>query len=253
MNAVVNCSCTDLLAAKLPPVQSIFADPPDNLGLGYGTYKDKIPADQYYGWIESWLLASVRLAPIVWISYYWAHDIELKYMIRNIIKYRHPLYAAKTFLWRYTFGQHSESDCGSGFRYLVRLMRRGTIIYPDAIRVESERQRLGDARANPDGRVPDDVWDAPEIWDVPRVTGNSRERRSWHPTQHPERLMERAILLCTRPGDQIVDLFAGTGTTLRVSTRLGRECITCDIDSDYAQRIAHENTVPYLTAPPGLS
>lgn len=241
-SAVYNMPCTDLLA-ELPAgqVQMIFADPPDNLGLAYGQYKDKIPDHVYYAWIEAWLLASLRVAPIVWISYYWQHDLEIKYILRNITKYRHPAFKSKTFLWRYTFGQHSDSDCGSGFRYMVRLVRSGTPLYADKIRVMSERQRIGDSRANPDGRVPDDVWD------IPRVTGNSSERRGWHPTQHPEALLERVMLLCTKYGDTVCDIFGGTGTTMRVALRLGRNCITAELDSDYANQIAKENNVPCLS------
>lgn len=253
-NGVYNLPCTDFLAA-LPPgkVQMIFADPPDNLGLGYDEYKDKLPDDVYYGWIQSWLLDSLRVAPCVWVSYYWAHDIEMKYMIRNITKYRHPAFKAKTFIWRYTFGQHTDTDCGSGFRYVVRLLRTGTPLYADSIRVESERQRMGDSRANPDGRVPDDVWSSDEIWDIPRVTGNSKERRDWHPTQHPERLVERAIKLSTKTGDTVVDLFGGTGTSLRVAKRLGRGFMISEISKDYAQRIAAENQVPLFVEPPCLT
>jgi site-specific DNA-methyltransferase (adenine-specific) len=239
---IFNCTADDLLD-NLPKAALVFMDPPDNLGLNYGAYKDKIPDDQYYAWLEGLILKSLRIAPCIWVSYYWKHDIELKHRVRNILKFRHPLYQAKTFLWRYTFGQHSESDCGSGFRYMLRLVRRDFHFNTDSIRVESERQRMGDSRANPAGRVPDDVWD------IPRVTGNSAQRRDWHPTQHPEALMERVILLCTKPGDLVVDLFAGTGTTLRVAHKLGRQPVTCDVDLDYCNHIAQENTLQVETDP----
>ena len=241
---IVNCSADDLLDS-LKKVDLIFMDPPDNLGLNYGTYKDDVPSEQYYAWLEGLILKSLRVSPIVWISYYWKHDIELKYRIRNILKFRHPLYIPKTFLWRYTFGQHLDTDCGSGFRYMLRLSRRGHAFNCDDIRVESERQRMGDARACVDGRVPDDVWD------IPRVTGNSRERRPWHPTQHPEALLERIIKLSTNSGGLVVDPFAGTGTTFRVARRLGRQAITCDLDPSYCKHIADENNLQVETAPCG--
>lgn len=236
MVKLYNCSASDLLDS-LKQVDLVFMDPPDNLGLKYGQYKDEIPDEQYYAWLEGLILKSLRISPCVWISYYWQHDLELKYRVRNILKQRHPLYQAKTFLWRYTFGQHNQSDCGSGFRFMLRLLRRNLRPNTDDIRVESERQRMGDSRANPAGRVPDDVWD------FPRVVGNAKERRSWHPTQHPEALLERIIRLHTKEGDTIVDPFAGTGTTLRVAGRLKRECLTCDIDPNYCQQIAQDQGI----------
>jgi len=66
-------------------------------------------------------------------------------------------------------------------------------IYPCQIRVPSWRMLNGDKRAAPDGKVPGNVWD------FPRVTGNSKQRRAFHPTQLNEGLVERAILLSGRP------------------------------------------------------
>jgi site-specific DNA-methyltransferase (adenine-specific) len=214
----------------------VFADPPDNLGLNYANYRDKMPADQYYNWLEMLILKSIAVGQIVWFSYYWEHDLELTYRIRNILRYRHPSWRYKKILWRYTFGQYTRSDCGSGFRYMVRLSGPGVAFDTDAILVESERQRLGDARACGDGRVPDDVWD------FPRVTGNSHERRAWHPTQHPEGLVERILRLCG-PYDRdnpwgVLDLFSGTGTVLRVAQRYGIPAIACELDAEYVVRTA---------------
>lgn len=216
----------------------VFADPPDNLGLSYANYKDKLPEDRYYDWLELLILKSIAVGQIVWFSYYWAHDLELTHRVRNILKYRHPSWRAKKILWRYTFGQYTTGDCGSGFRYMVRLSGPGVTFDTDAVLIESERQRLGDARACPDGRVPDDVWD------FPRVTGNSHERRVWHPTQHPEGLVERILRLCG-PFDLsglrgICDLFSGTGTILRCAKRLGLPAVACELDPEYCRLTRQE-------------
>ncbi len=209
----------------------IFADPPDNLGLAYASYKDKMPEERYYDWLELLILKSIAVSQIVWFSYYWAHDLELTHRIRNVLRYRHPSWRYKKILWRFTFGQYTRADCGSGFRYMVRLSGPGVTFDTDAILVESERQRLGDDRACPDGRTPDDVWE------FPRVTGNSAERRSWHPTQHPEGLVERILRLCGPYGDHgILDLFSGTGTVLRCAKRLDLPAIGCEIDPEYVRQ-----------------
>ena len=221
----------------------IFADPPDNLGLEYGEYKDKVPLDVYYQGLELLCGYAISRCNVFWLSYYWRHDFEIKARLKRILDLRFPAHSAKTFIWRYTFGQHKESDFGSGFRYILRI---GSPIWkPDVtgLRIMSERQRLGDARANPDGRVPDDVWDIPFIWDFPRVVGNCKERRPWHPTQHPEALMERIIRSsgAASMSKDILDCFLGTGTTLRVARRLGRECDGCEIDSGYIAKLKEEN------------
>lgn len=233
MSRIIHGDCMEALNL-LPKAKMIFADPPDNLGLKYDEYRDKRP--DYYQWLELLILKSLQKCDVFWLSYYWEHDLEIKYAVRQILKHRHPSWSAKTFIWRYTFGQYRETDCASGYRYILRLTAPSCTLYPDAIRVASARMEIGDARAA-GPRVPDDVWD------IPRVTGNSAERRSWHPTQHPEALMERIILFSTVAGDSILDLFNGTGTTLRVGIRLHREVTGIEMSSEYAVTAAAENKV----------
>ena len=245
---IFNGNCLDLLDQTFECAM-IFADPPDNLGLMYDEYKDKLPKNLYYNFLYEVLQKSLRHTPCLWFSYYWEHDIEIKYMIRNLLKYERPTYSAKTFVWRYTFGQHKSTDFGSGFRFLVRLHNSRATFNADSVHVTSERQRIGDSRANPDGRVPDDVWDYPAIFDHPRVVGNAKERRPWHPTQHPEDLISRILRMHTDAGHLVVDLFGGTGTTLRVAKRLGRDAVISEISPNYCKAISAETDVEITTNP----
>jgi site-specific DNA-methyltransferase (adenine-specific) len=109
-------------------------------------------------------------------------------------------------------------------------------------RVESVRQQIGDKRANPDGRVPDDVWD------FPRVVGNAKERRDWHPTQHPEALMRRIINYSCRKDETFLDLFLGTGTSFRVRKE---NVIGIEQSEKYCQEIAKEHDIVYTPTATG--
>lgn len=210
--------------------QTIFADPPDNIGLDYGEYKDNLHTLEYIEWLKRLQDLMCRHSVVSWLSIYYkwlpwilAHAADKTWEFNKKLK---------LIIWRFTFGQHNKKDFGNGYRPIIRLSDAGW--YPDVsrTRIRSRRQELGDKRANPAGRVPDDVWD------FIRVPGNAHERRTWHPTQHPEALLER-ILLCS--GGPVCDPFAGTGTTLRVAKRLGIECDTIEIDEEYCKRIAEEN------------
>lgn len=225
MQSVINADCADVIL-KLPNVRTIFMDPPDNIGLSYGTYKDSQPDVLYYPWLESLILKSMLRCETLWISYYWKHDVEIKHRVWDILKYRHPVWEAKTFIWRFTFGQHMKTDCGSGFRYILRLSK--TSMNMGGEYEESWRQAHGDPRANPEGRLPDDVWD------FPRVTGNSPERCAWHPTQHPRALLQRMVRMS---GGPVVDCFAGTGSMLHACRELGVACVGIEMDGTYCQKM----------------
>lgn len=222
--------CLEMLQ-KLPPVTCIFADPPDNIGLRYKSYKDKI-AD-YPEWLRLCVLRCVKQADVVWVSFNARWTFTMGAIVNELV-YLLDI-EAKACVQTYTFGQHRHSDLGNNHRPLWRLMKKGTPLYPDAIRVPSWRQENGDKRADPRGRVPGDVFD------FPRVTGNSKQRRTWHPTQLHEGLVERCVKLSTKPGDRVLDPFGGTGTTLRVCRKLERPCTLIEYDPAYCKAIAKEN------------
>ncbi len=67
-----------------------------------------------------------------------------------------------------------------------------------------------------------------DVWQIPFLSTVSLERTGY-PTQKPEALLERIIRASTDTGDVVADFFCGSGTTLAVAKRLGRQFIGCDI------------------------
>lgn len=62
-------------------------------------------------------------------------------------------------------------------------------------------------------------------------------------TPKPERLLERIIHIATNPGDIVLDVFAGSGTTAAVAQKMGRRWVTCELLED----TFHRFTLPRLT------
>lgn len=258
--------CLKILPKVEGVVNCIFADPPDNIDLGYGQYKDKMPDDEYLDLMEQWLECFLGTTRTVWISFNAKWTIPMGVIVDRIIRKasskKGPIWEAKPCIQVFSFGQHNQHDFGNNHRPLWRIQQEETPNYPDSIRVPSWRQLNGDKRADSRGRVPGDViptateseWMEPgTVFDFPRVTGNSKQRRSWHPTQLHEDLVERCIKSCTKEGDLVIDPFAGTGTTLRVCKRINRSCITMDIDRTYCEKIAEENGLINVIGPDNAS
>lgn len=55
-------------------------------------------------------------------------------------------------------------------------------------------------------------------------------------TPKPERLLERIIHIATNPGDVVLDVFAGSGTTAAVAQKMGRRWVTCELVEDTFNR-----------------
>ena len=54
-----------------------------------------------------------------------------------------------------------------------------------------------------------------------------------HPTMKPLKLMGRLIRNSTRPGEIVLDLFGGSGSTLMAAEQLGRVCYMVELDPCY--------------------
>lgn len=48
-------------------------------------------------------------------------------------------------------------------------------------------------------------------------------------TPKPERLLERIVHIASNPGDIVLDVFAGSGTTAAVAQKMGRRWVTCEL------------------------
>lgn len=58
-----------------------------------------------------------------------------------------------------------------------------------------------------------------------------------HPTMKPPSLLRRLIYHSSRPGDIVLDPFAGSGSTLIACENLGRRCFLLERDETYCQTI----------------
>jgi DNA modification methylase len=68
------------------------------------------------------------------------------------------------------------------------------------------------------------------VWEIPRPA-----RSELHPTMKPVELVERAIRNSSMPGERVLDMFAGSGTTLIAAERAERVCLAMELDPRYAQ------------------
>lgn len=59
------------------------------------------------------------------------------------------------------------------------------------------------------------------------------KERTKHPTQKPLALIKDLILKHSNENDLVIDCFAGSGTTGVACEKLNRNCLMCEINSDY--------------------
>jgi DNA modification methylase len=231
VNEIYHGDCLEIMA-EFPSesVDLIFADPPFNIGIRYDNTDDNRQYEEYVAWSARWMDAAVRLLKKTG-SLYIAIGDEYAAEIRLHAR-RMNLFLRNWIIWHYTFGQHQRRKFSRAHTHIFYWVRDEQIytFNVDEVRVPSARQTVySDRRANPKGRVPDDVWT------FSRVCGTFKERLGRHPCQMPEALLERIILASSNRGDIVLDPFCGTGTTLAVAQRLGRDYVGIDVSPRYCE------------------
>lgn len=60
-----------------------------------------------------------------------------------------------------------------------------------------------------------------------------KKEQTGHPAQKPVGVIRKLVLMATAPGELVVDLMAGSGTTGVACLDVGRPCVLCDLSEEY--------------------
>ena len=232
LNKIVCGDCIEVLGKiREPFADLIFADPPFNIGYKYDKYHDKKERSNYVAWTKDWMTACKKvLKPhgsfYIAIGDDYAADVK-------IIADEMGLFMRNWIIWHYTFGQQMKNKFARSHAHIFYFVNdKKNFTFNDcAVRIPSDRQLIyNDRRANPAGKMPDDVWD-----EFSRVCGTFKERTGWHPCQMPEGLLKRIIAVSSNPGDCVLDPFSGSGTTAAAAYQSGRNYIGVEISENYVE------------------
>jgi len=232
LNKIICGDCIEVLGKVGEPFADlIFADPPFNIGYKYDKYYDKVKKKNYIAWTKDWMSVCKKvLKPHG--SFYIAIGDDYAANVK-IIADDLGLIMRNWIIWHYTFGQQTKNKFARAHTHIFYFVKdKNKFTFNDyAVRVPSDRQLIyNDRRANPKGKMPNDVWD-----EFPRVCGTFKERQGWHPCQMPESLLRRIIVVSSNAGDCVLDPFSGSGTTAVVSFQLGRNYVGVEISEKYVE------------------
>lgn len=96
------------------------------------------------------------------------------------------------------------------------------------------------------GKFPTDTW-----WHT--IVGTNSKEKTGYPTQKPAGVLQRIVAASSKPGDLVLDFFAGSGTIGEVCLDLGRNFILVD-NNPQAINVMHKrfdgvDSIDWLEAP----
>ena len=237
--ALFDCDCMEILpVVRDEVVDTVFADPPFNLGKEYGhNCTDELPDSEYLEWCHRWIRECVRtLKPGGALFLYnlpkW--NILLGAYLASLgMAFRHwiavEISACLPIPGRLPPSHYSLLYYTKGRPKTFRRIRTPILTCRHC---GGEVKDYGGHRdaMNPKGVNLKDVWT-----DIPPVRHwkfKSRERRA---NALSTKILDRVVEMSTCPGDLVLDPFGGSGTTYAVCENKDRRWLGMEID--FAQEI----------------
>ncbi len=206
--------------------------------LGASEFPDTI--DDYAAFIRPRLVEAHRVLAEHGTLYFHIDYREVHYC--KVLLDR--IFGRRSFLneiiWAYDYGARTRSRWPPKHdNILVYAKRPGRHIfnYADLDRIPYLAPGLAGPEKAARGKTPTDTW-----WHT-IVSPQSRERTGY-PTQKPLPILERIIRASSRPGDMVLDFFAGSGTTGEAAARLGRRFTLADNNPE-AIAVMRRRLAPY--------
>ena len=198
----------------------------------YG-YDDRF--EDYWGFLEprlaeAWRLLDARGTLYLHLDYREAHYAKVAL---------DALFGRDCFLneliWAYDYGGKSNRRWPAKHDTILVYVKDPSSYHFDAEAVDREPY-MAPGLVTPEklarGKLPTDVW-----WHTIVATGG--RERTGYPTQKPEGILRRIIAASSAPGDPVLDLFAGSGTTGAVARSLGRRFLLVDENPDAVAIMRH--------------
>ena len=127
-------------------------------------------------------------------------------------------------IWAYDYGGRSKRRWSAKHDTILwysRDPKRYTFNFEAMDRIPYMAPGLVGADKAARGKTPTDVW-----WHT--IVPTRGKERTGYPTQKPLGVLERIVKVHSRPGDRMLDCFAGSGTSGEVALRHGRSAVLMD-------------------------
>ena len=220
-------------------VDLLIIDPPYNLSKDFAGFKFNSMGDNaYIEYVRSWLPKVIELLKpngSIYICCDWKCTSAIYQVMSEYVTIKNRI------TWQREKGRGAKTNWKNGMEDIWYGVVNDKDYYFDVESVKQKRRVLAPYKVDgkpkdwietEDGNFrltyPSNFWDDISIpyWSMPENTD--------HPTQKPEKLIAKLILVSCPKGGVVFDPFLGSGTTAVVAKKLGRQYCGIELNEEYA-------------------
>lgn len=217
----------------------IYMDPPYNIALEYGngiSTNGKYPGDvndslsdsEYRSFIDAVLANALKVTKQDAHVFYWCDQKYIGLFQETLA--RHSVENKRVCLWiKNNFNMTPQVAFNKAYEPCVYGVIGKPYLNADIANLNEVLNQHVDAG----NRTHDDIIDLFDIWLAKRDAADEYQ----HPTQKPLSLHEKPFKRCTKPGDMILDLFGGSGSTLLAAEQMRRRARLCEVNPAFCDVI----------------
>ncbi|KKS81049.1 MAG: hypothetical protein UV55_C0023G0011 [Candidatus Gottesmanbacteria bacterium GW2011_GWC1_43_10] len=217
-------------------IDFVDVDGPFNIKWSYkgknnkygGSEKDDKTPDEYRAFMKALIQNSIAVSKpdahyLFWCDERWVWLLQTLYQELGIISERLCIWAKNNSMPtpKIAFNKATE---------FAVYGRRGTPYINDKVK---NLTTILNKEVGSGNRSIEDIIDLFNIWLVSRIPGNEMQ----HPTQKPPELYEKALRRCTKVGDTVLDLCAGSGSLMVGCEQMKRRAFLAERDPIFATLI----------------
>jgi DNA modification methylase len=219
-------------------VQLVVTSPPYNIGRGYDddASRDLMLPLRYFGWLCSIVAELERVLRPGGVIAMVVGATRDRHGVLKPIDYLLDEAFSKTALtfqnriaWLLQHGLTPKRRLANRHETILIYAKGKPTFNPNVARTPSiqfdkrafKGPNKGRASGNPFGKWPSDVWEVKHL-------GHNHPEKTRHPAAFPVAIPKRCILLYSMPGDLVMDVFHGSGSTQVAAIETGRAFIGCD-------------------------
>jgi site-specific DNA-methyltransferase (adenine-specific) len=213
-------------------LRTVHSEDGDRIGFGGRRYRTETTGvraysdvhDDYLAFLEprlreAWRVLDATGSLYVHLDYREVHHVKV--LLDRLVGRERFL---NEIIWAYDYGARSRRRWPAKHDNILVYVKDPDTYWFDSAEVDREPYMapgLVTAAKALLGKLPTDVW-----WHT--IVSPTGREKTGYPTQKPEAVLRRIIAASTRPGDCVLDFFAGSGTTGAVARRLQRRFVLVD-------------------------